>query len=173
MDIAQQIAFLENLGAQDQKYRMRILDAGLTDPESPKWRAIAEMGKNQDEDNRENLVKFVEEYDWPLLSRHGLLACQAAFLVVQHSENVAFMQKFLPLIQARAAVKEADVMLAAMMEDRMLMNAKYPQKYGSQCWRKKFQAEKYYVWPVEDASNVNTRRREAGFTQTVEEYAQR
>ena len=57
----------------------------------------------------------------------------------------------------------------ATMEDYYLMLNKLPQKYGTQGMIKSNGAK--FVWPIEDAENVNQRRKEVGFDLTVEEYA--
>ena len=59
--------------------------------------------------------------------------------------------------------------LAATMEDRYLMNQGKEQIYGTQA--QITAANGIFIWPVQDPENVNKRRKEAGFTTTIEEYA--
>ena len=55
-----------------------------------------------------------------------------------------------------------------MMEDRYLMNEGKMQVYGTQGMSNDNGS---YIWPIENPETVNERRKEAGFTQTIEEYA--
>jgi len=64
---------------------------------------------------------------------------------------------------------ELPMQKVATMEDYYLMVNNLPQQYGTQGMIKS-SGEKF-IWPIEDAENVNQRRKEVGFDQTVEEYA--
>ena len=67
-----------------------------------------------------------------------------------------------------------------MMLDRKLTGEQKPQIYGTQLAFRMITSPKTgkqenftYVLPIEDAKNVNKRRKEAGFDTTVEENAKR
>jgi hypothetical protein len=59
-----------------------------------------------------------------------------------------------------------------MMLDRSLMGRGMAQKYGTQGMSYFIDTpeEVSLIWPIEDPGNVNELRKQAGFSQTVEEY---
>lgn len=57
-----------------------------------------------------------------------------------------------------------------MMEDRYLMTDGKPQIYGTQGMTFD-DARGSFIWPIENPEKVNERRKEAGFDETIEEYA--
>jgi hypothetical protein len=78
-------------------------------------------------------------------------------------------------LHARAMAKqgEASATDAAKMRDRLLMFQGKKQIYGTQAANWVRPEDGTVIWPIEDAENVNKRRKEAGFKTTVEEYAKR
>ncbi len=57
-----------------------------------------------------------------------------------------------------------------MMEDRYLMMEGKPQIYGTQGMS--YEDERgSFIWPIENPETVNQRRKEAGFEETIEDYA--
>lgn len=62
---------------------------------------------------------------------------------------------------------------AAMMEDRLLMYQGKKQVYGTQATSTVGKDGSMAIWPIEDPEKVNERRKAAGFTNTIEENAQR
>jgi len=61
--------------------------------------------------------------------------------------------------------------MVAMMEDRYLMDQGKEQIYGTQG---SMMIGSYpMIWPIKDPETVNERRREAGFSMDIEEYARR
>ncbi len=77
--------------------------------------------------------------------------------------------EYMDLINEAGKSGELPKEKVATMEDYYLMLNKLPQKYGTQGMIKSNGAK--FVWPIEDAENVNQRRKEVGFDLTVEEYA--
>jgi hypothetical protein len=65
--------------------------------------------------------------------------------------------------------------LYAMMLDRDLMDQGKEQVYGTQvaCHKFKNITDQCIVWPIKDPYKVNERRKQAGFSQTVEQNANR
>jgi len=88
-----------------------------------------------------------------------------AWYVLQHSNKIS---EYLPIIKKAGEEGEIPMNLVAMMEDRYLMNEGMPQVYGTQG---RMDDSKEYIWPIDDPENVNTRREQAGFDTTIEEYA--
>lgn len=127
-----------------------------------------------------NLVKverIISKYGYPGKSIVGQPTNTAVFLVIQHSPKIA---KYYPLIEKAGKDKEIPFSDVAMMLDRKLTEEKKPQIYGTQLEGKsitnKITGKKeqiIYVLPIENAKNVNNRRKKAGFETTVEENAKR
>jgi uncharacterized membrane protein YphA (DoxX/SURF4 family) len=149
---------LDSIQVLDQKYR-----ANLT-PET--------MGKQWQLD-QQNIVfidSVIARYGYPGKSLVGEPTNRAAWYVIQHSDRI---DEFLPQIKIAAETGEIPFRLYAMMRDRSLMNNGMPQKYGTQAmyYFMGTPEEVRLIWPVEDPENVNARREEAGYGQTIEEYA--
>jgi len=130
-----------------------------------------------DESNMERVEAIVKQYGYPGESLVGAPANEAVFYVIQHSEKI---EDYLPLVEKAATQKQLPFRLFAMMKDRYLMQNEKEQIYGTQA--SGFSALNkttgkagwaWVIWPISDPANVNKRRKEAGFDQTVEENAKR
>lgn len=163
MDLAAQITFLEEIYDLDQDSRFAI-------PESEQEKiALSQRIFEQDAKNLAAMLDYLERFGWPLLSRHGAKAVDAAYLVIQHS-NLDIMQKYFPILAERVAAGEALKTNAAMMQDRLLMWQEKPQIYGSQA-RALPGRSGFVIWPVENVDGVNERRKEVGFFASMEDNA--
>jgi len=167
MDIQEQIAFLEELLDSDQKYREELFAAKTEEQKQTALKLMVE----QDEINLQKFIHFVETYGWPNRTVHGEKGSDVAFLIIQHSK-LELMEKYLPLLKEKANQGEANPKHSGMMEDRILMWQNKKQKFGSQAMGNA-KLGKSHIWPIEDVENVNSRRLEAGFNETIEEYAAR
>ncbi|PKV52609.1 putative membrane protein YphA (DoxX/SURF4 family) [Aquimarina sp. MAR_2010_214] len=114
---------------------------------------------------------FIEEvfkkYGYPGKTLVGEGTNIAAWLVIQHSDKIG---AYLPLIKEAGEKGELDKKSVAMMEDRYLVQQGLEQIYGSQVVNLKSNS---LIWPIKDAESVNERRKEVGFTETIEEYSER
>ncbi len=150
---------LDSILVLDQKFR-----SGNMTPE--------DMGKQWQLDQQNIVVidSILAQYGYPGKSLVGEPTNRAAWLVIQHSDRI---DDFLPQIRVAAETGELPFRLYAMMLDRSLMNQGNPQRYGTQAMTYFWGTpeEVNLIWPVEDPENVNARRKEAGYTQTIEEYA--
>lgn len=133
--------------------------------------------QSSDSSNLVAIVQIFQKQGYPGKSLVGAPTNEAAFYVIQHSNDI---EKYLPLIQAAAEKDELPFTLYAMMVDRYLMYKGKEQVYGTQV--KGFETynpatnKKEFVkvvWAIQKPSEVNQRRKAAGFTQTVEENAKR
>ena len=126
-----------------------------------------------------NLVRLkviLQQYGYPGKSLVGEPTNEAAWAVIQHSDDI---RQYLPLVKKAAARHEVPFYLYAQMLDRQLMRDGKEQRYGTQAMgynvtnpatgRREVQPP--FVWPIRDAAGVNERRRQAGFTTTVEQNA--
>ncbi len=117
-------------------------------------------------------MKFVEEIfqaqGYPGKSIVGEESQLVAWYVLQHSNKI---EQYISLIEEAANQGEIPFRSYAMMLDRYLMQQQKPQIYGTQ-------GSSYFIgtpnqisfiWPIEEEAEVNQRRIEAGFDNTVEE----
>ncbi|HEX2534984.1 MAG TPA: DUF6624 domain-containing protein [Chitinophagaceae bacterium] len=138
------------------------------------------LWKLQSRSDSLNIIRIeaiIKEYGYPGKSLVGTPTNEAVFYVLQHSEVI---DRYLPVVKEAAEKGELPFHLYAMMLDRSLMYAGKEQVYGTQgsgfTWTNPEtgkQEMKMIIWPIQDPAGVNARRKEAGFTLTVEENAKR
>jgi len=150
---------LDSIQVLDQKYRSNTMTR-------------EDMGKQWQLD-QQNIVfidSVMARYGYPGKSLVGSPTNIAAWYVIQHSDRI---DDFLPQIKIAAETGELPFRLYAMMLDRSLMDQGMPQRYGTQAMTYFWGTpeEVSLIWPIEDPENVNARRKEAGYGQTIEEYA--
>ncbi len=108
----------------DQRMRERALkNNGVIEPE--------EDGK-LDEKNTERMKQIIKEIGWPTTSKVGKNTSHMAWLLVQHADqNINFQKECLQLMksQPKGEVVLGDI---AYLEDRIMVNEKKPQIYGTQ-----------------------------------------
>ena len=149
---------LDSVLVLDQKYRSNYT------PENMSKQYLI------DQSNIVYIDSIVGKYGYPGLSLVGPRTNIAAWYVIQHSERI---DDFLPQIEVAAETGEIPFRLYAMMLDRSLMERDLPQKYGTQAmyYFSGTPDEVRLIWPLEDPENVNALRKEAGISDTLEEYA--
>ena len=169
---------LDSIGNLDQKYRRlmqtRSLEErkqlgesmGLTEAEYSG--DLSEMQKVLDSVNMIFVEKYFIEKGYPGKSVVGEESSLVAWNVLQHNPDK--IPNYLPLVKKAADAGEIPKTAAAMMEDRYLMLEGKPQVYGTQGMSYD-DARGSFIWPIEKPETVNERRKEAGFTETIEEYA--
>ncbi|WP_162056263.1 DUF6624 domain-containing protein [Pontibacter pamirensis] len=158
---------LEEVYDVDQSVRNIHWDS-FPNPEASKAHSMKMM--KIDSVNQTRVIPIIEQYGWLPKSKVGDKAAKAIFLVVQHS-SLETIEKYLPQMEALAKQGEASATDAAKMRDRLLMFQGKKQIYGTQAagWVRPEGGQ--VIWPIEDVENVNKRRKEIGFTTTVEENA--
>ena len=127
----------------------------------------AEWDSSVDEASQTRLKEIVEAEGWPTIPKVGSEASRAAWLLVQHSPSLEFMEHCLDIMEAlpEGQVSPANV---AYLKDRVLtMNGK-PQIYGTQ-----FQGsgKDMHVYSIEDAEHVDERRASVGLGTFAENEA--
>ena len=169
---------LDSLFEVDQRYRAMLFDprinrrpdslaTALGVPVSELNATIGERMRRADARAMERVHALIQQYGYPGKSLVGVPANEAVWHVVQH--NPAFIPRYLPLIKAAADRGELPFPRYATMLDRQLVNEGKVQRYGTQL--QNFNGQPPFVWPIENAAQVNQRRQQAGFNQTVEQYA--
>ncbi len=178
---------LDSLFVLDQKYREFMgPDAG------PKADSLAKavniprsningyLWQQQNRIDSANLVrieKIIAQYGYPGKTLVGTPANEAAYYVLQHSPKI---KQYFPIIESAARKGELPFTRFATMQDRLLMQEGKEQIYGTQGYGFASKGAdgkpgpmQMFIWPVGDPKNVNRRRKEAGFPDTVEENARR
>lgn len=179
---------LDSIFKVDQRYRLFIQSdqfSTKTDSLAKKLkvgqgdvvRYMLQKIQENDSTNFHRVKEIIEEYGYPGKTLVGEPTNQAAFYVIQHSKEI---NNYLPVIRKAAEQKELPFTLYATMLDRSLVNKGKEQVYGTQTkgfeitdsatGKKRWQT---IIWPINDARNVNRRRRQAGFDVSVEENAKR
>jgi hypothetical protein len=177
---------LDSIHVTDQKYREYLSTIGdnskLQDSLSATFKIrkddlVSFLWTRQNEIDIINLNRveiILSQYGYPGKTLVGTPTNESAWYVIQHSPAI---EKYFPLISKAGKQKELPFHLVAMMQDRLLSQQDKPQIYGTQvlCYPPKKQPDhtECFVWPIDKPEEVNKRRKEAGFTDTVEENAKR
>ena len=120
-----------------------------------------------DSTNLASVSRILDTYGWPSCLSDA--ANKAIFLVIDHSD-LNIMNKYIGLF--RDAVEKGYLSMNDLvtMEDRMLMNAGKPQKYGTQAYSLVEDGKTViYIWPVEDPGKLDALRKSVGLM-PIESY---
>jgi len=122
-----------------------------------------------DRRNTSRMKEIVDAHRWPGKTLVGTDGAHAAWLLVQHADlDPEFQVRCLALLEAAIEEGEAAAVDAAYLVDRVRVNHKKPQVYGTQ-FRLKDDGT-YDPQPIEDPEQVDERRRSVGLG-TLAEYA--
>jgi hypothetical protein len=178
---------LDSIYAVDQKWRSLLFDPrqrfrpdsvaralGVTRESLPTY--IPRQMMRTDSANQVRVKQILKQYGYPGKSLVGEPTNEAAWYVIQHSDDIA---RYLPLIKKAANKGELPFYLYAQMLDRQLMRQGKEQLYGTQAMgynvtnpaTGRREGQRPFVWPIRDAADVNARRQKAGFKNTVEQNA--
>ncbi len=152
---------LEARAEKDQEVRR-----GPADPDTRKDWAKRMMAV--DLDNAIYLKTLISDVGWIDHERFGNSAAHHAFILVQHSGDLALMRAVLPILEERAQ-KSGRGSSYALLFDRTQLMLGYKQRFGTQLGGS---GESLFVSPLEDLENVDTRRAEIGLG-SLEEYLDR
>ncbi len=139
---------------EDQHIRNKIGEAGWQNP--PK--ALLEQMMKIDESNTGKLKAIIKKHYWVTKDLVGVKGVEAAFLVIQHSPDVAFKVKMLPYLkQSYLNGEGVSGQQVALLTDRVLIAQGKKQIYGTQA---DVSEGKVVFSPIEDETNVDIRREE-------------
>jgi OmpA-OmpF porin, OOP family len=100
--------------------------------------------------------KYIDEHiDLNQIDKTQLLdakSWEAIWLVVQHSNDAAYMQKYLPLFQKYIKIRPQKAWLMAYLQDRLLLIQGKPQLYATQ-----FVGQTEEFAPILEPENLNKR----------------
>jgi hypothetical protein len=129
--------------------------------------ALFEEMKALDEAHTARMVEIVEAYGWPGYSLVGEDGSDAAWILVQHSGDVAFQKRCLALLTEAAERGQADWRHVAYLTDRVLVAEGEAQIYGTQF---KPEQGRMVPFPIQDEEKVDARRERVGLS-PLEEYS--
>lgn len=120
--------------------------------------------------NAKTLDKIIDNIGYPTTEKVGKEACEAAWLVIQHSIGQPdFMKKCLLLLENAVAEKKANPVNLAYLADRIATFEGKMQLYGTQFdWDKNGELTPL---PYDDLLKVNHRRKSFGLN-SLEEQTQ-
>jgi hypothetical protein len=159
---------LVNLSKKDQGIRMQFASDSVLRSMSKKIRdSLMDEWTRIDKEDEIELKKIIEKYGWPGLNMVGDDGEQAAWLIAQHSDrDTAFQVLCFGKIMTAILKYDATLSNVAYLQDRVLVNRKKEQIYGTQY---RVIDEKYTPLPIGDEKNVN-KRRHAMTLSTLEAY---
>jgi hypothetical protein len=150
---------LLTLQAEDQKVRMAIIAKATDKPDQEAMDALREI----DTKTTARMKAIIAKHGWPGKKLVGADGASAAWLLVQHADlDVEFQKQCLALIEKAVAANDAEPRDYAYLYDRVAVADKRPQRFGTQFMNGDPQ-------PIEDAANVDARRRSVGLG-TMAEY---
>jgi len=151
---------LDSVMVLDQKYRADY------DPET--WK----LQEAIDSSNTAFIETIFKTHGYPGKTLVGESTQSVAWYVIQHSNKIP---EYLPLMKEAAQKGELPMSNVAMMEDRYLMGKGEMQIYGTQgsSYAIGTPQEVSFIWPIENPEEVNKRRKEVGFDETIEVYSKR
>jgi TPR repeat protein len=159
---------LEAMFELDQLYRRAFDTAGLDEAGRKRFsQGLGERMGRVDAEHRAELKAIVAETGWPTISRFGRQVSQNAWQIVQHAdEDVAWQVEVLATLEKLLEQNEVSPGNVAYLRDRVAVNQKRPQTYGTQghCVDGKWQPRE-----MVDPEQVDARRAEVGLG-SLEEY---
>lgn len=145
---------LIEMGIQDQKIRNEVGEAGWNN--APK--ELLEKLQKIDKSNTDKLKFIIKEYSWVTKDLVGVEGVEAAFLIIQHSDDLGFKEQMLPFLKESYLNDEGvDGQQVALLTDRILITQGNKQIYGTQV---DLSGGQIIVKPIEDIANVDKRRAE-------------
>lgn len=174
---------LDSLYREDQKYRELIMymnngkgDSVETALHLPKGQLFGYIITNMTKSDSSSLQRvkiLLRQYGYPGKSLVGVPTNEAAWNVIQHSNEIA---AYLPMVKAAAEKGELPYWRYAQMLDRHLLQEEKEQLYGTQgsffTLTDKATGKQEtvsFIWPIKNPAQVNARRKKAGFPTTIEE----
>ena len=158
--------FIDSLAAEDQKPYRQLQNGEITTEQAEK--DFKEITKQ----NYVHLKKIIEEHGFPTFKMVGKASSHNFWLMVQHSDfDVEFQQKVLQLMLVEVKKNNASSQDYAYLVDRVRINSKQPQLYGTQLTVTDIN-KGYELKPVEKPEELDQRRKEIGLP-PIKEYLEK
>ncbi|MCP4325107.1 MAG: hypothetical protein GY787_25325 [Alteromonadales bacterium] len=144
---------LLDMGSKDQKIRNEVGKAGWQN--APK--ELLEKLNQIDQSNTDRLKAIIKKHSWLTKELVGVEGVGAAFLIIQHSPDIAFKEEMLPYLEKSYLNNEGvSGQQVALLTDRVLIAQGKKQIYGTQA---DLSEGKVVFSPIEDEANVDKRRK--------------
>ena len=161
---------LDSIYKDDQLYRLKINEIEKNYGwESKEMKTLWATIGLKDSINLIKTKAILDKYGWLGKDIIGDPGNTTLFLIIQHAD-LATQTKYLPMMREAVAHGKAAASNLALLEDRVAIRQGKKQIYGSQIARDP-DTKEYYVSPLEDPDNVDTRRAKVGLN-TMAEYVQ-
>jgi hypothetical protein len=141
---------------RDQAVRNELIRRGMNQPDAAVEGSMAAI----DARHTARLKEIVRRYGWPGPDLVGRDGADAAFLLVQHADDLAFQKKMLPLVRRAYRAGELSAWNYALLLDRVLVREGKPQVYGMSLER--WEGKEPVLYPIGDEANVDKRRAAIG-----------
>jgi hypothetical protein len=147
---------LLTMGREDQAIRNQRIQNGSDVSD----KAIEQRSVAIDAHSTARMKEIVKRYGWPGPELVGRDGADAAFLLIQHSPELAFQQAMLPQVRRSYQSGNLSAWNYALLLDRVLTREGRPQVYGMavERWAKR----EPVLYPIKDAANVDKRRAKIG-----------
>jgi len=109
--------------------------------------------------------RMIDDCGWPQMSQVGKVAANGVFLTIQHSD-LSTMEKYYPKLKRAAKNMEANKVNAALMKDRIQVNKRKKQIYGTQYFKKTDNNGNSIsvLRPINNIKRINKRRIKIGMS---------
>jgi len=149
---------LNTMAGVDQALRRKMNDQ---DADGAAWQRLGAAIAIVDRENTRRLQTYVARCGWPARALYGRSAAHDAWLLAQHSPDLAFKKQALALIEkaARARGQPFDTD-SAYLADRIAAAEKRPQRFGTQMRMPTPDHPcRFEFLPMDDRERVEARRR--------------
>ena len=124
---------------------------------------------------RKRWLELLDKYGFPTKAEVGVFGEKAAYYIVKHQY---ISNKYYRHIKKQFQAGNCSALTHAVVTDRYLYRKGKKQIYGSYLYsihtkKNEISDHSPVLYPVKNFSNVNERRRNAGFADTVEEYTKK
>ncbi len=143
---------VEKFAKADQEKRRKW----IKDPKKENFKSVLA----QDKKSIDFVKSVLKEYGWPKYKTVGKRASDKFWLLVQHADtNINLQKKALKLLEKEVNCNQASRKNLIYLIDRVLINEKKKQIYGTQFLIKN---GKIHLHPVKNARKLNNLRKEMG-----------
>jgi len=153
---------LYEIQQEDQSIRLLLLESykkyGIDSQMSQNIRTYMDSIDNL---NSIKIQSIIDRYGWLGKDKLGENGNETLFLCIQHCDDLALQNKYLPILKKAVENGNAEPWHYAFLADRILMNKGEKQIYGTQKIISKIASESYIV-PLKDPDNVDKLRAEIG-----------
>jgi hypothetical protein len=138
---------------EDQKARFEVINSGQLDSEE-RARAMEKI----DREHLPRLKAIIEKFGWPGIRVIGEKGVDTMWLLVQHCDrDIDFQKLCIQLLKNAVSQGEAHKRHLAYLTDRVLVNERKSQIYGTQV---QIIEGQIILLPIEDPGHLDKRREE-------------